>query len=108
MSVSETRTQQAIERLREQHREADGVCNWDAWGWPCDTAIVLDAYDAAIARAEAAERVVEQLAEDIERRLMMGVGTISSQHVLRQLGRPWTFEDVSERRLHGRETVSIE
>ena len=35
------------------------TCNWDEFNWPCDTAIVLDALDAAIARAEAAERVVE-------------------------------------------------
>lgn len=63
--------------------------------------------DAAIVRAEAAERVVAQIADDIERRLVMGVGTISSQHVLRQLGRSYTFEDVS-RRIHGRETISSE
>lgn len=52
-------------------------------------------------RAEAAERVVNDIADDIERRLVRGVGTISSQHVLRMLGRPWTFEEVSERRLYG-------
>jgi len=71
-------------------------------------AVMVEDLDRLEARAEAAERVVAQLTEDIERRLVMGVGTISSQHVLRMIGRPWTFEDVSERRLHGRETISSE
>lgn len=64
MSASEAQVQRAIETLRERHRlTIDGdwgqTCNWDEFNWPCDTAIVLDALDAAIARAEAAERVVE-------------------------------------------------
>lgn len=61
MTTSEAQVQRAIETLRERHRlTIDGdwgqTCNWDEFNWPCDTAIVLD---AAIARAEAAERVVE-------------------------------------------------
>lgn len=114
--------------LRTSDAVEVSCCAWDDADWPCDTAIVLDALESAITRAasaetqrdfyramwarrgdvvtgltarlEAAERVVADLAEDIERRLVMGVGTISSQHVLRRLGRPWTFEEVSRTLLH--------
>ena len=68
----------------------------------------LSEYRTLQARLAAVERVVDDLAEDIERRLVAGVGTISSQHVLRVLGRPWTFEEVSQRRLHGGEAIPSE